>query len=116
MLDHKTLEYNQFLSLSKLYLGSQVEYDKVDDLNDAYRELKNHMRNAGNLDSRLNKPNYMKPLKTKYRSFNTRATSTPIDAIFNPNLSAFNADKKMHDIRNIVENMTMKMTQGGRNP
>ena len=72
VLDHKNLEYNQFLSLTKLYLGSEIDYDKVHDLNDAYRELKNHMRTVGSLNTKLTQPGYMRPLRTKYKSFNSK--------------------------------------------
>jgi hypothetical protein len=58
-----------------LYLGSEVEYKKVDDLNDAYRRLKNHMRTAGRLDMKIANPTYMKPLKTKFRNFKTTSST-----------------------------------------
>jgi len=95
--------------LSKLYLGSNVEYEKVDDLNDAYRELKNHTRTLGNLDIRLDQPSYMRPLKTKYKPSTIISSNAAAPGNFHPNLSAFNADKKMHDIKYLVNNMTGKM-------
>lgn len=111
IMGYETLPYSQYLNLAKIYIGDNVEYDRPLELADTYRNLRNSIRNAGTLDRRLENPEYMKPVGTKFKSFrNDEQKGKPRNIA---KLSAFNADKKLAGVRLLVDNMSQKMTIGG---
>lgn len=111
-MSFETLPYNQYLNLAKVYVGDKMEYDKPLELADAYRNLRNSIRNAGTLDRRLENPEYMKPVGTKFRSFrNDEQKGKPRNIA---KLSVFNADKRLAGLRLLVDSMSQKMTVGGQ--
>ena len=80
------------------------------------------MRTAGRLDMKIANPTYMRPLKTKFRSLKGQTGSRITGKGDNNssgytedgqkfNLSAFNADKKMHGIRSLVGEMDAKLNK-----
>lgn len=109
----ESLPYTNFLNLARVYAcdeNNTIEYDRPVELADAYRNLRNIIRNAGTLDRRLENPEYMKPVRTKFRSFRQEEADAKARNV--SKLSAFNADKKIAGVRLLVDNMTQKMTYG----
>jgi len=104
MVDAETMQYAQYLSLSRLYLGSEVDYERPIELTDCYRQLRNSLRNASNLDKRLEDPEYMKPVRNKFKVPKPDAEAKNV-----AKLSAFNADKKMAGVQLLVDGMKQKM-------
>ena len=108
------LDYHQFLSLGKLFLGNEIEYDTVVDLNDAYRGQKTQLKGLSDLNGKIHDPSYMRPQKTKFRTFNNHTlTMKNLESLDNRkkklNLSYANSDKKMLGIKFMVDNISKKM-------
>ena len=109
MMQPETLQYNQFLSLSKLYLGEEIEYERPLELTDAYRNLRAHIRTSSTLDHRLDNPEYMKPTRAKIRTSDLEAISRQAKADNVSKLSAFNADRRLAGVRMMVDGVVQKM-------
>lgn len=112
----ESLQYNQYLKLAKLYLGSEIDYDRPVELADSYRNLRGMVRTAASLDRRLDNPDYLKPSRTKMRgqSLNSGDKTQKIQSV--SKLSAFNADKKLARVRLLMDGMSQKLRLPAINP
>jgi len=79
------------------------------------------MKTAGRLDMKFANQTYMKPLKAKFRSLRGNNKDSN-QSLRNPdsngdvmrlNLSAFNTDKRMHGMRDLVGQMNKKLNSKG---
>ena len=108
-MNPEDMQYNQYLSLAKLYLGEGIEYERPVEISDTYRNLRTHVRNASNLDKRLENPDYMKPTKSKLKHTGAEVQVRQTKPETVSKLSAFNADKKMAGVRMLVDGVAQKM-------
>lgn len=108
--DSDNLPYKTYLNFSKLYLGSDIDYERPIELSDAYKGLRASLRNGISLDRRLQNPDYLRPLRTKQNRFNSSLDSGHPTRRGPPGkLSAFNADKRMAGVKLLTDGVSQKM-------